>query len=118
MYGSMIKCDGVVQDDVIGELKDILTDEFPALVNAYIDDANDRLAKLQSAAGCANAAIIRAEAHSLKGSSINLGAKCLAELLGELEDCGSTGALAEVPELLVKIKDEFSRTQDCLRRYL
>ena len=114
----MTHSDGAIQNEVIVELKEILAEEFPLLITTYLQDANDRLFKLQSAIDTSDAPCIKAEAHSLKGSSINLGAVELAELLSKMETCGSTATLAEVPALLTAVQSEFSRAEHCLRSYL
>lgn len=105
----------IVQLEVLCELKDILEDEFPMLVTTYLDDANDRLQKLRSAIDGADATVVRAEAHSLKGSSINLGATSLASLCAEMENRGHSAELDDTPALFERIASEFSRTEEILR---
>ncbi|WP_111656223.1 Hpt domain-containing protein [Isoalcanivorax indicus] len=85
---------GVLDRQLIAELRDIMGAEFPVLVQAYLRDAAVRLEELrdltqaQSAPhGATDAAEgVRRAAHTLKGSSSNLGAVEVARLCAELED--------------------------------
>lgn len=99
----------------LNELKDILEEEFPLLVNTYIEDADLRMLKLRSALDATDSAQVRAEAHALKGSSRNLGANPLGELFARMEAMGSSGEISAACDLLLDIEQELSRTQDFLR---
>lgn len=117
MCGNMINTNEVVKTETIIELKEILADEFSNLVTSYLEDAQARMKKLQLAIEGADAAVIKAEAHSLKGSSLNLGAQCLPELCSQLESCGNTESLEDTPELFSKIESEFLRVESALSQH-
>lgn len=104
-----------VESATLNELKDILDDEFPLLVNTYIQDVDQRMARLRNAIGAAEPAEVRAEAHALKGSSRNLGVNPLGELFARLETLGKSGELAGASELLPAIEKELARAQEFLR---
>jgi HPt (histidine-containing phosphotransfer) domain-containing protein len=107
-----------VQPEVIEELKVILEDEFGVLVQAFLDDAEQRLQRLQQGLEQSDADTVRAEAHSLKGSSSNVGAMNLSLLCSELEQKGLSGDLSGAATLLNRIQTAHGETTSCLRAYL
>ncbi|MFT6093556.1 MAG: HPt (histidine-containing phosphotransfer) domain-containing protein [Pseudohongiellaceae bacterium] len=113
----MIDPSDVVKTETIVELKEILADDFSVLVTSYIEDAQARIKKLQIAIKDADAAVIKAEAHSLKGSSLNLGARSLPELCSLLESCGNTDSLEDTPALFSKIENEFLKVETVLSQH-
>ena len=114
----MTDSNDVIQKEVISELKEILADEFPMLVTTYLQDANERMDRLQSAIASDDAPNIKIEAHSLKGSSINLGATGLADLFAQMENCGANEELDGLSGLFTKIQSEFSVAEDFLKQQL
>ena len=104
-----------VESAVLEELKEILEDEFPLLVNTYIDDVDKRMVKLRSAIEAVDSAQVKAEAHALKGSSRNLGVNPLADLFADLEAMGSAGEITGAEKLLLDIEQELIRAQEFLR---
>ncbi|MFT4886117.1 MAG: HPt (histidine-containing phosphotransfer) domain-containing protein [Pseudohongiellaceae bacterium] len=117
MCGNMIDPSDVVKTETIVELKEILADDFNVLVTSYLEDAQARIKKLQLAIEDADAAVIKAEAHSLKGSSLNLGARSLPELCSQLESCGDTDSLEDTPALFSQIENEFLRVETVLSQH-
>ncbi|MFT6401134.1 MAG: HPt (histidine-containing phosphotransfer) domain-containing protein [Pseudohongiellaceae bacterium] len=113
----MIDPSDVVKTETIVELKEILADDFNVLVTSYLEDAQARIKKLQLAIEDADAAVIKAEAHSLKGSSLNLGARSLPELCSQLESCGDTDSLEDTPALFSQIENEFLRVETVLSQH-
>jgi HPt (histidine-containing phosphotransfer) domain-containing protein len=117
MCGNMIDTSEVVKTETIVELKEILAEDFGVLVTTYLEDAQLRIKKLQLAIAAADVAVIKAEAHSLKGSSLNLGAMSLPELCSQLENCGINESLEGTPALFSKIENEFLRVETALSQY-
>lgn len=118
MCGNMIDNNDLLNADMIGELKEILADDFAMLVNSYLDDAVRRMALLKNAIQDSDAEIIRNEAHSLKGSSLNLGALTLPEMFSKMEASGKDNQLESVAELFSDIELEFSRVEAALKATL
>ena len=48
-------------------------------------------------------------AHTLKGSSANMGARGMADLCARLEVAGASGDLSRGPRLLQRLGEEFAR---------
>jgi len=58
------------------------------------------------------------EAHTLKGSGLNLGAARLAQLCQRLEDLGKAASFEEVPALVSAVEAEFEQVCVALERYV
>jgi PAS domain S-box-containing protein len=70
------------------------------------------LSSLRHAVDAGDPAKISAVAHSLKGSSLTIGAKRMGELTAELERRGRDGSLEGAAQLLSEIEREFIRACD------
>lgn len=75
------------------------------LIDLFIKDANNRLDALRKSVSESEAAPIKTECHSLKGSSGNVGASRLAAILEEMES--SVGDTERMKILLEKLEIEF-----------
>jgi len=93
--------------EILTQLKDIMEDEFAELVDSYIADGQKKLELLEVAVANGDANAVRMESHSFKGSSRNLGAVHLGDLLAQVEVSGADAELSGVPELLLQIQVEF-----------
>ena len=94
-------------------------DEFlREIVGIFLSDTPSRIAELeQSFAAGDNAPFTRA-AHSIKGSSANVGAAALREVAEELEQHAKTNGVAGTEPLVVRVKDEFARVKVEFERML
>ena len=68
------------------------------LIDTYLSDAVDQLAALDAAIGAADATALTRPAHSLKSSSVNVGALDLGRVGRELEEQGRAGQLEGAAE--------------------
>ena len=91
---------------LLEELRSILDDEFPALITTYIQDSGVRVDELRQAFTRGDADGVRKAAHSLKGSSANLGLVYLADLCRGVEDAAREGILQGQEPWLLKIQQE------------
>ncbi|MBZ2188288.1 Hpt domain-containing protein [Alcanivorax sp. JB21] len=118
----------VLDHALVAELRDIMGTEFPMLVQAYLRDASARLDELRGLAsegtGSAGAQgegeALRRAAHTLKGSSSNLGAVRVAALCAALEnglvgaDEGTAQAASEVDRLIEALESAVAEASDAL----
>jgi len=74
------------------------TPRSAAVIRIFLQHAHAQVAALGQALGAADAALIRATAHKLKGSCLAIGAPRMVELCGLLEN-GGRGAAAHYAEL-------------------
>ncbi len=98
-------------DDGDGVLLASITEEFST-------EAQRQLALLRAALAEGDPQAVAQAAHSIKGSSANLGATRLAELAGHLEALGRAGALVGAPATLDDIAAELERVRVALTHLL
>ncbi len=78
------------------------------LINIFFSSSKERLGRLEDAINNKNASEISLEAHSLKSSCLNFGAKKAAELAKEIEKSSSENDFSKINSLLLCIKEEIS----------
>jgi len=91
--------------NVLSALQEVMEDEYPALLDTFIVDSEERLRLLRKAD---DAAQLMNAAHSFKGSSSNMGAIRLAELCHELEQRAKQRSLSGIEQLVGEIDGEFA----------
>ncbi|MEM6453665.1 MAG: response regulator [Acidobacteriota bacterium] len=102
------------EDDALAQrlavLRDLAGDErFVGLIERFRQDTEDRLRDLDDAIANRDAAEIEHLAHSIRGSSSNLGAERLASLAQELERRAGSGDLDDAHVLLSAARHEYTR---------
>jgi HPt (histidine-containing phosphotransfer) domain-containing protein len=108
----------VIDPQAIENLRELNLDDGDAflreITGIFLDDTPQRIAELeQSLVSGDNATFIRA-AHSIKGSSANLGALILRAAAEKLEHESKVNGLGSVGPLLEAVKTEFGRAQVAL----
>jgi HPt (histidine-containing phosphotransfer) domain-containing protein len=103
---------------ILDELKDILEGEFPVLLDTYIRDSIARVQELEQALAAGDATTLRKAAHSLKGSSGNLGLQLMAQYCNDIEEAGRTGVIAGLAPLLESLRQERVTVEQILRQRL
>ncbi len=88
------------------------------LIRAYIFDTTERLAALAHAIESNDLEMIKNQGHSIKGSSVTLGAVTIASLGGELESITQSGSLQNAKILLESMNQEFSGLKIFLKSLL
>lgn len=76
------------------------------MLDTYVSQGRQLAATLRQALGRA--------AHTLKGSSLNVGAKPLAELCARLEELGKAGDLTGAGDLVAQVQTEWERVTAAL----
>jgi CheY-like chemotaxis protein/HPt (histidine-containing phosphotransfer) domain-containing protein len=85
------------------------------LIDQFIAEAGSRVQALHDAAGRDDEAALKISAHSLKGSSMIMGAKKLAVLCARIEDqLAQRPGNPVTPALFVDLGQEFVRVRDAL----
>ena len=100
------------------ELKEVMEDDFPLLINTYLYDAEKRMLGLHEAAGNNDAEGVRCAAHSFKGSSSNIGAILLVNLLQSAEDCGLNQEMDSISSLVIRIDAEYAEVKQLLHQQI
>jgi HPt (histidine-containing phosphotransfer) domain-containing protein len=88
------------------------------IVALYLSDTPVQLARLDRSLAAGDAEGFTRAAHSLKGSSANLGASAVRSAAERLERCARQEGLAGVQPLLAETKAEFARACAELNRLL
>lgn len=87
-------------------------DEFlRELVGIYLEDTPQRIAELDTSLATGDTPTFIRAAHSIKGSSANLGAAALRAVAEKLESQARADGLGNVTGLVALVKSEFARTQ-------
>ncbi len=100
-----------VDTETLTMLKEVMEDDFGTLITTYLDDVNTRIPQLKAALEGRNCEDLRHGAHSLKGSSSNLGAAPLSELCLQVETLAKEGCVEGVESLLAQIEAEFHQVK-------
>jgi len=100
---------------VVESLRDLGGNEMLSeLTQLFLDDAGLNLVALKEAVEKHDATSVERVAHTLKGSSGNMGATRTAELSDQLQDAGASGDLAAAPALLERLEVEFEHVRSAL----
>lgn len=92
---------------IFGELLEILEDQTPALIEG-----------LAASLAANDVTTVRRNAHTLKGSALNLGVRGMAEVCLRIEQAAEEGALDRVEELLPSLRQVFEQSRAALRATL
>jgi HPt (histidine-containing phosphotransfer) domain-containing protein len=91
-------------------------DEFlREIAGIFLEDTPLRIAELDQSAAANDTPKFTRAAHSIKGSSANIGATALRAVAEKLEHQSRTQGLNGVAPLVEQLKLEFSRTDGALR---
>lgn len=88
--------------------QDGAADMVADVIAVYQEDSAARLKVLREAVRNQDAKAIRAEGHSLKGSSAQLGASEMARLCFQMEQMGHSGNISEAAGVLAQIEAHFA----------
>lgn len=89
------------------KLREILGPALEQSVAPFLEDTPGYLTRLEQAVRDGNADAARAMAHSIKGSSGNLGASVLAHLAKEIEELAMEHRVGEIAPLLGRLRKAF-----------
>lgn len=108
-----------VDTDNLNMLKELIGDDLKEILQAYLDTAPDLIMKIDQAIGSGDAALLQSSAHSLKGSSANIGATILPDYCLKLETMGKTNSLsAEANGLFTSVQSENNKVTDFLKNFM
>jgi histidine phosphotransfer protein HptB len=84
------------------------------ITGIFLEDTPQRIAELDQSLLVGDVSKFTRAAHSIKGSSSNLGAMSLRAVAEKLEHQARTEGLSNVEFLITQLKTEFGRTQEAL----
>ncbi len=88
-------------------LKALTQDKFQSIIDIFLSNGTELIAKIEAALALADMADIARSAHSLRSTTGQIGAKSTQKLVGLLEEAAKNGRLAETSALLVTIQEEW-----------
>lgn len=104
--------------DALATLRELQEEGEPdllsELVELFLTDAAPRLRSLWEAVDRSDAAVVETQAHALKGSCANFGARPMAEICERLQSVGHSGDVTNASGLLARLQAEFERVEDAL----
>lgn len=90
-------------------------DEFlREIAGIFLEDTPQRIAELEQGLVAGDVSKFTRAAHSIKGSSANLGAMALRTAAEKLEHQARTNGIGDVASLVAQVKAEFDRAQAAL----
>ena len=104
----------LIDQQVLASLKELMEEEFPALINSYIEDAPKLLADILSSSKEADREVLVRAAHTLKSSSNNLGAIKLAMIAETIEKQSQDNKLSVAATLIPSLQTALDETIDAL----
>ncbi|MDH3641314.1 MAG: Hpt domain-containing protein [Gammaproteobacteria bacterium] len=97
-----------LNSELIHELKELMEDEFSLLLETYLQESEKQFTNARSAWEEQDLDALMRFAHSLKGSSSNIGAERLSSLCGRLESGAKQSEREGLPDLLAEVAAELA----------
>ena len=105
------RAEAPLDESVLAGLRELQEEDEPdilkELIELFLEEVPPQLAALRGAIEGGEASSVERIAHTLKGSSGNLGAVRMAAVCAELEKVGGSGELTRAAELLERLEVEF-----------
>lgn len=108
----------VLNLSTLEELHAVLEDALLEIVQVFLDGLVSEVQAIAHACHDEDANSIRRNAHSLKGSSANMGAKALSSISGQIERLALEGRIEECRQLLPELQRIKEQTEHALQAYL
>jgi HPt (histidine-containing phosphotransfer) domain-containing protein len=105
-----------VESAALEQLRALFHGDLPVIIDTYFADTVQQLGAIEAAIWRKDYAVLTRNAHSLKSSSLSVGARALGELAAKLEDLGrAAGSLAEATQLHTALCTLLRQTEPALR---
>ena len=101
------------------EMKDVMGEIFIQLVPAYLEQSDEMIAEMPDLLSSGTIDTLERHAHSLKSSSLNVGAEELGKIARELEGmCRNNDNAELLNEKIIALTDEYAKAKTGLQTYL
>jgi HPt (histidine-containing phosphotransfer) domain-containing protein len=104
--------------DTLNTLKDVIGDDLKEIIDSFLQLLPGQVDAIESSARTNDTTNMRLHAHTLKGSSSNVGALALAELSHKLEDMAKLGQTEASLGQMSELRSLSARTGDALRKFM
>jgi len=85
------------------------------IITIYLDSSPMLMEAIKTAINGADGSLLSKSAHSLKSSSMNVGAGSLGSLCAELERTGKTGSIVEAKNLVDRMETQYAAVTAALQ---
>jgi HPt (histidine-containing phosphotransfer) domain-containing protein len=111
--GSYTQEEDSLDHTVIASLRELGdSDLLSELTQMFLEEVPERLEALQEAVDKGDEQTIQRIAHTLKGSSGNMGARQMSRLCLDLEQAGESNDLSSAADILELLNKEFDRVRE------
>ena len=101
------------------EMKDVMGEIFIQLIPAYLQQSDEMIAEMQDLLSNGTIDTLERHAHSMKSSSLNVGAEKLGEIARELEDmCRNKDSTEVLNEKIIVLTEEYAKAKTGLQGYI
>ncbi|CAM2860845.1 Hpt domain-containing protein [Rariglobus hedericola] len=111
-----------VDSEAIANLRALSPDDgdvfLKEILSIFLEDTPSRIAELHNSRASANVTSFVRAAHSIKGSSSNVGASELRSVAERLEHQARTYGLSEVDAQVAELEASFLRAKDALQKLI
>jgi two-component system sensor histidine kinase/response regulator len=111
-----------IDHSILASLRELQGEDEPDIVaelaQMFLEDVPLRLTELREAIETGDAPSVERIAHTLKGSSANMGAMRMESICSEIEEMGRMGELESVRALISELEEEFGRVRTVFAREL
>jgi len=108
--------------DVVESLRQLTppgeADVLSEILNLFLDEVPKKIHTLRAAVTAGDAVQVQRIAHSLKGSSGNIGARAMYDVCRQLDDRAKSGELARLPPLVDELAAAYGKVETAIRRLL
>jgi HPt (histidine-containing phosphotransfer) domain-containing protein len=101
-----MKMNSHLNSELLNELRELMEDDFSVLLETYLAESQRQLRGARGALENDDLEALKRFAHSLKGSSSNIGAEVLSVLCGKLESGARHDEREVLPQLLAEVAGE------------
>jgi HPt (histidine-containing phosphotransfer) domain-containing protein len=107
----------IINTDQLRKMSGLMKDMFDELIPAYIDTGEKNLQAIESALTADDMKTAQRLFHSMKSSSLNVGAESLSKQAADLEARARAGQQAEVRNAMKQFKQDFAEVVEQLRQF-
>jgi len=101
------------------EMKEVMGEIFIQLVPAYIAESDVMISEMPQLLNSRSIDVLERNAHSMKSSSLNVGAEKLSEIANEIEDMSRDIDSTDIlKEKIIAITEEYAKVKIALQDYL
>ena len=112
----------VLDPDVVASLRQLTVpgepDVLRQVLKLFVAEVPKKIGALRSAVASGDARAVQRTAHSLKGSSGNIGARAMFDVCRQLDDLARSEGLSRVAPLLDALDAEYGKAETEIKRLL